>query len=183
MEGQVSIYSGGKRRFKNILVECLGCKTPFYHFKWDKQAYCSKECYYSHVRLKRPVVKCCVCGEEFQTRYQRKERNVTNFCSRKCYNKRRKELLKKIKRGTEFYISLIENASCCCGISENYLLQIHHIDGDNLNNEPDNIEVVCANCHILRHLKKRVKDGVLVYHPRSLTDPFLLAHLKVGKKG
>jgi len=30
-------------------------------------------------------------------------------------------------------------------------LQIHHIDGDNLNNEPSNLQFLCPNCHTQTH--------------------------------
>lgn len=39
----------------------------------------------------------------------------------------------------------------CCGISEwmgkPISLEIHHIDGDTLNNSLDNLQILCPNCH------------------------------------
>lgn len=39
----------------------------------------------------------------------------------------------------------------CCGISEwmgkPISLEIHHIDGDTLNNNLDNLQILCPNCH------------------------------------
>ena len=29
----------------------------------------------------------------------------------------------------------------------NTILQIHHIDGNSKNNSPDNLQVICPNCH------------------------------------
>ncbi|MFI7135131.1 HNH endonuclease [Nonomuraea sp. NPDC050153] len=29
------------------------------------------------------------------------------------------------------------------------LLQVDHIDGDRMNNELDNLRILCANCHML----------------------------------
>ena len=31
---------------------------------------------------------------------------------------------------------------------------VHHVDGNRDNNVTNNLEVVCHNCHIKRHLKK-----------------------------
>lgn len=33
------------------------------------------------------------------------------------------------------------------------VLDIHHKDGDHLNDDPDNLETLCANCHRLEHVK------------------------------
>lgn len=147
---------------------CKYCNNDFYHYTFDTQEFCSKECYYNSVRLLRPIVNCDVCNKEFQTRYGQKKRNDLNFCSRECYNNRKKENLKKLKRHTSFFMKLIEKG-CECGIKEYYLLQIHHKDGDTSNNIPENLEVICANCHIRRHLKLN-KKGKLVYHTKTLTS-------------
>ena len=39
----------------------------------------------------------------------------------------------------------------CCGITEwngkEIRLQVHHIDGDHFNNELENLQILCPNCH------------------------------------
>ena len=47
----------------------------------------------------------------------------------------------------------------CCGAKEN--LQVHHIDNDIANNEPDNLERLCVTCHAARHnsLKNWIKGN------------------------
>lgn len=46
---------------------------------------------------------------------------------------------------------IIENKCAKCGISEwnekPITLQLHHIDGDNSNNNIDNLQLLCPNCH------------------------------------
>ncbi len=122
-------------------------------------------------------IKCENCDKDI-TKYKRDlDRNELNYCSRECYNNRRKKNLKRLKRHTKYYTDYINNNPCKCGIKEYYLLQIHHIDGNHNNNIPENLEVVCANCHIKRHLKQRIKDGKWVYHPKSLTNRSLLKDL------
>lgn len=50
-----------------------------------------------------------------------------------------------------FKEGLKENKCEICGLSEwldkPIKLQIHHIDGDHLNNEIENIQLLCPNCH------------------------------------
>jgi hypothetical protein len=82
--------------------------------------------------------------------------------------------IKKIKRHTKYFDSLLNGSSCKCGVNQKYLLAIHHIDGNINNNNKDNHEIVCANCHIKRHLKQRIKDGEWVYHTKSLTPREIL---------
>lgn len=118
-------------------------------------------------------LSCKTCGKDI-TKYSRDlKRNENNYCSRECYDSRRKENLKRLKRSTKFYQELLETTPCKCGVSDVYLLQIHHIDGNHNNNYPENLEIVCANCHVKRHLKYD-ESGKLVYHPKSLTDRSLL---------
>lgn len=63
---------------------------------------------------------------------------------------------KKVFRGPELLKFLIKGAGrpyqCeCCGNSEwNGLpipLQVHHIDGNHYNNEINNLQILCPNCH------------------------------------
>lgn len=120
-------------------------------------------------------MKCVVCDKDMNKYRRDIERNKNSYCSRECYNNRRKENLKRLKRQTKFYDELLESSTCECGITEKYLLQIHHKDGNHNNNIPENLEIVCANCHIRRHLKINSK-GDLVHHPRSLTKNMKLVY-------
>ncbi len=158
-----------KPRTKNKKDICLTCKKEFLHFSWDKQMYCSKDC--SNKKDKVNVL-CAVCNTSTLKSKSLVERNDKNYCSRDCYDFRN-GLPKKIKRNTAFYKDLLNTTPCKCGEKTLYLLQIHHIDGVNKNNENSNLEVVCANCHVKRHLKQN-KEGIWVYHPKSLTDRLLL---------
>lgn len=48
---------------------------------------------------------------------------------------------------------MIEKIKCLrCGYSEfKGSLQIHHVDGNHLNESEDNLMVLCANCHLSYH--------------------------------
>lgn len=66
--------------------------------------------------------------------------------SRFCYGK-------KLKSGTTLNaIAALRGRLCeCCGLSEwnnePIPLQVHHVDGNNLNNELNNLQLLCPNCH------------------------------------
>lgn len=126
------------------------------------------------------IVSCIVCGLDISKYTRDLDRNKNNYCSRECYDNRRKENLKRLKRGTKFYKDLINNSVCSCGVSDNFLLQIHHKDGNHNNNDHSNLEIVCANCHIKRHLKLDNKNNI-VHHPRSLTTKEIFDLLDIQK--
>jgi 5-methylcytosine-specific restriction endonuclease McrA len=48
------------------------------------------------------------------------------------------------------YRQMVTKAACAtCGATDN--LCIHHKDGDHLNNDPANLEVLCMSCHSSHH--------------------------------
>lgn len=75
-----------------------------------------------------------------------KELSLNEYLKSKCV--RGKTLIKKlIKEGVKEY-------KCeCCGNSEwqgaPIALEVHHIDDNHFNNELDNIQLLCPNCHYL----------------------------------
>ena len=140
-----------KIRKKNKTDLCLTCNNEFLHYTWDTQKYCSTKCSNNKDKVE---VLCTVCDTSILKSKSLVERNSKNYCSK----------------------DLLNTTPCKCGEKTLYLLQIHHIDGVNKNNENSNLEVVCANCHVKRHLKQN-KEGIWVYHPKSLTDRLLLDSL------
>lgn len=52
-----------------------------------------------------------------------------------------------------------------CGLDESKILEVHHKDRDRTNNELENLEVICPNCHKLEHAGNR--KG----RPKGLTPP------------
>lgn len=64
--------------------------------------------------------------------------------SRRRYKKKKRERLQQLK----------QERGCACGVRALWVLTIHHIDGNSRNNQPENLEVVCLNCHASRHLKR-----------------------------
>lgn len=41
-----------------------------------------------------------------------------------------------------------------CGYSDMRILVAHHKDRDRKNNEVDNLEILCPNCHAFEHLSR-----------------------------
>lgn len=114
---------------------------------------------------KRAVRFCENCGKELTSKSSKK------YCSNKCQQEKRyKEYIDRWKNGEESGISgkydvsenirryMFEKHDCkCekCGWGEEnpkthqIPLQIHHIDGDCLNNKEENLQLLCPNCHSL----------------------------------
>lgn len=144
-----------------------------------KMKYCSRECYNLSSR-KRVEVICFQCGKIFN---KTKSKSLCNkhgfhFCSRSC-----KEIAQSLDgkcvdirplhygTGTRVYADIafrnLPNECCGCGDKTEYLLVVHHKDGDRENSCLDNLEIVCCNCHAKRHL--RVLDDKWVFDSRALT--------------
>ena len=148
---------------KNAQNFCLNCGKELN----ERQIkFCSNQCCgeYSKKRYKRHYEKliCENCGKEFEGLTGRK------YCCLECANKKIKE--NRIKQFIEGnyklngnnglpkfireYIFEKNNYHCeLCGY-EGYniktgktILQIHHKDGDSGNNTPENLQVICPNCH------------------------------------
>lgn len=74
----------------------------------------------------------------------------------------------------------IKECKCeCCGLSEwmgeEIPLELHHKDGDHYNNDFDNLEILCPNCHAWKHrlnktIKKIVKTSVSKYVRKTKTS-------------
>jgi len=89
--------------------------------------------------LKNPTIRwgiCAVCGP---TRLKLKQRGY--WCCRTKSNVNRVKLAKHKKDYCELCGFVAEHRS---------QLDVDHIDGEHLNNEPDNLQTLCANCHRLK---------------------------------
>ena len=69
----------------------------------------------------------------------------------------------------------IDKGCIVCGEKKKHRLTIHHIDAKRKNNDRKNLEVLCWNHHVDRHLKKY--QGEWGYHTRSLTPRDIVAKL------
>lgn len=121
-----------------------------------------KEHFNKNVRKK--IVYCLYCGKILN-------HNNKKYCDNKCQNEYEyKQYIERWKRGEENgivgkadisnhikrYLFEKHNNKCeKCNwdeknpYTENIPLQVHHIDGDALNNKEDNLQLLCPNCHSL----------------------------------
>ena len=127
-----------------------------------KTSYCSIECRKKNYKTETTSKHCELCGKEYVGRSNRK------FCSIECANEAQKDKIIKLFLENNYFnngnikipniirnfLYKKSNFRCeVCGYegynlkTGNTILQIHHIDGNSKNNSPDNLQVICPNCH------------------------------------
>jgi hypothetical protein len=150
-----SYKCGGIYRMKNSIKNiCKNCKIEFISkkYKRHKQSFCNREC--SIIGRKNgKTLTCKMCNISFycprNLLYKRK------YCTNKCRLEDWNE--KSIK--AEMPGSYRQNAwkvyekKCYdCGIIDERILVIHHVDGNRKNGKISNLIPVCHNCHCIRHI-------------------------------
>ena len=131
-------------------VICKTCKKPFRaHGLRQYKEYCSLAC------VQREP--CQTCGEIItgRAKFQSGERK---FCSRKCAGISRiingKAKVHYMANGFAQTIKKFGKICCeICNQSNIDFLVVHHIDENRKNNEPNNLQTLCANCHHQLHWK------------------------------
>jgi len=139
-------------------TQCLICGQPIYRRKIDLErshgkAYCSSACYGNSCRKEKP---CLVCGKPILANKHKKT------CCRSCANinrsKNKYKLFGPHKDKAKWYRALktrllkIRGIKCeRCGYNKFEILQVHHKDKDRKNNNLDNLELICPNCHFEEH--------------------------------
>ena len=105
---------------------------------------------------------CSVCGPtRVDVRYRREDR-VYWRCRFKTREKRRRR-----PKGKWKYQRARKDRCEKCGYSENpHILEVDHIDGDKLNNDPSNLRTLCPNCHRSKHAPSSP-----TYHSKHLDCP------------
>lgn len=73
----------------------------------------------------------------------------------------------------------------CCGLTEwmgkPLSLEIHHIDGDRYNNNLDNLQILCPNCHSLtENWRSRNQRGYSKSNPKVTNEEILKALEEYG---
>lgn len=132
--------------------------------------------------------KCLNCGKDFILYLS----HTGKYCCRKCWAEHtKKETIENWKKG----ISSGTSAFTCSSSVRDYMfkkvgykcekcgwgeenpythkipLQIHHIDGNSLNNKESNLQVLCPNCHTLTenfgNRNKNAPNGKSQYYRRA----------------
>ena len=174
------VESDGRRRpaCENTCKQCGNVYRIAKRFA-DKSKFCSDIC--SRLsRRKRQIVNCTTCGEIIERAESKlkSSKHQTFYCSNRCHALAQRldadyDIVLPSHYGTSDDYRLKSKEKLdqgCVGCPEKrlYLLMVHHVDGNRLNSDPNNLEVVCGRCHMIRHLKQNI-NGEWVYHPVHLT--------------
>ena len=174
--------AGQRRRAQK--KNCKFCGTEFLARlkEYKPKLYCSDKCYRDDNKAEIITQNCCWCKKEFSKEINdfKPSKSGLRFCTRKCKDEAQRiggirEIMPPHYGANEVhnYSTLLEesiNPACCgCGENRRYLLCVHHIDGKHSNDKDENLEIVCANCHKLRHLKFDIETNTWIYWTKALT--------------
>lgn len=148
-----------KKIWNNI---CGYCNNEFeVNSATKRKRFCNHSCsaIYNNRSRAKPKQICKLCGNEYPAR------NIGDYCSTSCRKKHKTELwlsgeIDGCWKYTHAdyvrdYLEQRSNNSCeQCGYSktredESSILQVEHKDGNWRNNQVENLELLCPNCHCL----------------------------------
>jgi len=104
-----------------------------------------KYCQYCRKRLKRKIYNGRL--EDMGAFKRRKYCNQS--CMAKSFVKDAPSKSALLKRVAPF------RGNCCEVCGDTKQLHSHHIDGNRLNDSPENIQTLCASCHAIHHHRAR----------------------------
>lgn len=156
-------YSGLVSEYRKPNTTCSVCQKKVYRRPGDlaqkiRGVFCGHVCYGKSQRIEHP---CFICQRPILASANKKT------CSRSCANKNRAGITYtgrrlKDKVQTSLYLRSrlyeVRKKECQrCGYKLHQILQIHHKDRNPANNELDNLELLCPNCHAKEHYLKKLK--------------------------
>jgi hypothetical protein len=141
---------------RNPNTACAVCGKKIYRrpfaLKNKERVFCSLVCYGISNRKEIP---CVVCGTLLLSGLNKKT------CSRACSNKHRAGIKylqsrpkDKVNSHKQLKLRLLGlRGKICerCNYDTYEILQIHHKDRNRKNNELNNLELICPNCHFEEH--------------------------------
>lgn len=149
--------------------QCVICGKIFYkhispsEIKLGRGVVCSKECkgLLNGVKKKNGFYKKCErCGKDFWVSYSKEKYHHPKYCSRYCYipTKPMESIAYdgyKVFNGKKVHRIIMEN-----NIGRKLLTKeiVHHIDGNKLNNNIDNLQILTREEHNKIHFS--INDGL-----------------------
>lgn len=149
-------------------TKCAICGKNFYakprHLKIGWGKYCSNRCKYTAQR-KGKIVDCSNCGKKIYRGLAdfSDSKSGLFFCNKSCHcSWTNKNLHLGVNHPQwvsgensykqSFFRSFTGEKKCMrCGIKDERVLIIHHKDKNRRNNAINNLELLCCNCHYLKH--------------------------------
>lgn len=156
---------------RNPNTVCIVCDKAVYKRPCEIQrnkgrVFCSMACFGVSCRREIP---CVICEKPILSGLHRKT------CSRSCSNRHRAGIKYKVNKPRDKVNSqralkirlLKDRGENCerCDYDKYEILQVHHKNKDRNNNDFDNLELICPNCHYEEHylekswLKNTSKQG------------------------
>lgn len=141
---------------------CSNCETSFMytgsHGTRNKHFFCSHKCYIAY-KTKKIEVKCDWCGSAMLKKRSDIGRTNHNFCSPECC------LMFRHKQGESNWNHRVNGKVVHREIMEKKLgrklrsdEEVHHIDGNHFNNDPDNLIVLSKSEHSKIHASWKARD-------------------------
>lgn len=151
---------------RNPNTNCIVCSGSIYRRPAEirrGRVFCSQACYGIANRKEKP---CIVCGTPIQAHLNKRT------CSRACANKNRIGIRYKIgsprdkvkdERALKLRLMASRGTICeRCDYNKKEILNVHHKDRNHGNNNMENLELLCPNCHAEEHhLKNSWMAGAL----------------------
>lgn len=141
-----------KVQYNNETNKCKMCNKTI---KWNA-TFCSSQCAGKFQR--KPLVEsmCLNCKQTFHHLLS----SPAIFCSHNCYTQYRT----KMKNTNNWRENTRKRDSYKCVLCDSYEnIRVHHIDGNNKNNDDENLITLCESCH------RRIHSGLFVTVYKTFT--------------
>ncbi len=148
---------------KRIFAECICsvCSTKYVRQKRQLNEHntCSSRC----TRIAKGTTVECICDHCGELFLRAKTKSISKsgklFCSRICKDTAQTYMLEiqPVHYGSsetnyrDQALKVYKPICKICGYSNILALEVHHIDKNRSNNNITNLEVLCANCHTIKH--------------------------------
>ena len=164
------------RKARKIELKCDECGKTIYrspiHYNRHKTHFCGTSCnakYHNRTRKSDKISYCKLCNKQIINKsiYGYKKKYCSTNCKLQAHWNRLFQNIEKhglsilytkngyfnTNRAKEYLFYKYGNKCQICGYSEWYgkklSIQLHHKDGNNTNNNIDNLQLLCPNCHSL----------------------------------
>lgn len=157
-----------------VTKSCLNCEKLFdalvREVNRGNGKYCSLVCAMKHIGANRPRpeanVICAHCNKSFYKNISKQTRSKSGlfFCSRECKDVAQciggiRSIMpphfgQTVKNYRTIAFRVENKPKICerCGFDKHEAaIIVHHKDRNRKNNHIDNLEVLCANCHLIEH--------------------------------